>query len=143
MIKRTELQLGFIVHIEPRPGFSLAEARQLDRSLEDYAERHELALDGQLTRLVTAPNRSLTATDQVDLLDWLVDQPGVSSVRIGVLTDKLHSPAPHEIWSEGFVHVSLMDLGLIGLTILYRARRITAPLYLQVLGGFVRPLAVH
>ena len=144
MTKHSEPQLGFIVHIEPRPGFTLAEARNLDRCLEDYAEAHDLDLGHhQLTRLVTAQDRSMTATDQVDLLDWLVSQPGVSSIRVSVLTDRLATPEPSSVWAGGFVHVSMADVGLIGLTILYRARRITAPLYLQILGGFVRPLAIH
>jgi hypothetical protein len=31
----------------------------------------------------------------------------------------------------------------IGLKLLYRSRRISAELYLQILGGFVRSVSVH
>jgi len=56
--------LGFIVQIEPRPGFTVTEARELDRRLQDYAEAHELELGGDhFVRTVSAEHRSLSATD--------------------------------------------------------------------------------
>jgi hypothetical protein len=144
MVEHTEPLLGFIVQIEPRPGFTLAEARELDRRLEDYAEAHELELGGdQLVQTVSAEHRSLSATDQVDLLDWLIDQPGISVVRISTLTARLDRSDAQTVWQAGAAQVSVCDMGVIGLTILYRARRITAELYLQILGGFMRPAVVH
>ena len=144
MAKHTEPLLGFFVHIEPRPGFTVAEARALDRHIQDYAEAHELELGGdQLVQIVSAEHRSLSATDQVDFMDWLIDQPGVSVVRISTLTTRLDWSDAQSVWQAGAAHMSVCDLGVIGLTILYRARRISADLYLQILGGFMRSAAVH
>jgi hypothetical protein len=144
MVEHTDPLLGFIVQIEPRPGFTLAESRDLDRRLQDYSEAHELELGGDhFVRTVSAEHRSLSATDQVDLLDWLIDQPGISVVRISTLTSRLDRSDAQAVWQVGAAQVSVCDMGLIGLTILYRARRITAELYLQILGGFMRPAVVH
>lgn len=144
MAKHVEPHLGFLLQLEPRPGFTMAQARQLDRAIEDYAEAHELDLGGsQLVQIVSAEDRSLTVTDQVDFMDWLIDQPGISCVRVSTLTSKLDISDARSVWQAGAAHVSVCDLGVIGLTILYRARRITADLYLQILGGFMRPALVH
>jgi hypothetical protein len=144
MVKHAEPTLGFLLQIEPRPGFTVAEARQLDRAVEDYAEAHKFDLGGgQLVLVVSAEDRSLTVTDQVDFMDWLIDQPGISCVRVSTLTSKLDISEARSVWQVGAAHVSVCDLGVIGLTILYRARRITADLYLQILGGFMRPALVH
>jgi hypothetical protein len=135
---------GFLLHIELRPGFTAGAARELERRLEAYAEAHHLELRGHvLTRVVAAEDRGLTATDQVDLLDWLIDQSGINVVRISTLSAGLDSATAHAHWQAGFTQFSACDMGLIGLTILYRARRITAELYLQILGGFQRPAAAH
>jgi hypothetical protein len=144
MVKHAEPHLGFLLQIEPRPAFTVAEARQLDRAVEDYVEAHELDLGGgQFVLIVSADDRSLTATDQVDFMDWLIDQPGISGVRVSTLTSKLDISEAHSVWQAGAAHISVCDLGVIGLTILYRARRVTADLYLQILGGFMRPALVH
>jgi hypothetical protein len=76
-------------------------------------------------------------------MDWLLDQPGISAVRVSTLTSKLDISDARSVWQAGAAHVSVCDLGVIGLTILYRARRITAELYLQILCGFMRPALVH
>jgi uncharacterized protein YggL (DUF469 family) len=144
MVKHVEPNLGFLLQLEPRPGFMVAEARQLERAIEDYAEAHGLDLGGsQLVQIVSAGARSLTVTDQVDFMDWLLDQPGISGVRVSTLTSKLDISDARSVWQAGAAHLSVCDLGVIGLTILYRARRITADLYLQILGGFMRPALVH
>jgi hypothetical protein len=144
MLKHREPQLGFFVQIEPRVGFTVAEANHLDRGLQDYAEAHDLDLgDEKLVLIVSADDRSLTATDQVNFMDWLMSQPGISVVRVSTLTVKLEKTDAQSVWQAGVAHVSVGDLGAIGLSVLYRARRITADLYLQILGGFVRPTIVH
>jgi hypothetical protein len=142
MAKPKELHQGFLLQIEPRPGLTLAQARELERHLEDYAEAHELDLGGHHRhRSVQASDRSLSITDQVDLIDWLVDQPGVSVVRISCLSARLDEA--EAVWQGGSVQASICDVGLIGLAILYRARRIRADQYLQILGGFMRPAALQ
>ena len=91
-----------------------------------------------LILFVVDAHDGLTATDQVDFVDWMVSRSGVSAIRLGPLTAHLEQAA-----GEAFVLVQTLDLGLIGLTMLYRSRRVSADLYLQILGGFVRPAIVH
>jgi uncharacterized protein YbjT (DUF2867 family) len=137
---RPEPHRAFTIGVEVVPGTTLAQARGLERCIEDYADAHELQIAGHhLTYVVSAAERSLTAADQVDLLDWLIDQPGVRNVRLSPLAA---SEAP-ATWSEGFLLVATCDVPAIGLKLLYRCRRITSEQYLQILGGFVRSLSVH
>lgn len=147
MAKRAELPLGrvakeydcaFDVQLEVLPGLPPVECRRLEHRLEDYAEAQNLRLDGtQLRHRVFADDRHVSVHDQVALIDWLVDQPGVVGVRIGPIV-----PLGHARGDEGealaFVHVRTGDFALIGLTLLYRCGRITPSLYLQILGGYVR-----
>ena len=141
MAKPADRLLGFAVLIQPYPSFTLAQLRELERRIEDYAEAHQLQLSGHhLTYTVSSPDRSLTAPDQVDLIDWLSGQPGISALRLTPLRDRPDTPASDE---EGFLLMSACDTVTIGLKLLYRARRIDADQYLQILGGFVRSVAVH
>jgi hypothetical protein len=137
---KPEPRRGFTIGVEVVPGTTLAQARGLERCIEDYADAHELQVSGHhLTYVVSASDRSLTTVDQVDLLDWLIDQPGVRNVRLSPLALG-DSPAA---WADGFVLVASCDVPVIGLKLLYRCRRVTAEQYLQILGGFVRSLSVH
>ena len=68
----------------------------------------------------------------------LTSQSGISAIRLGPLTAYLEQAA-----GDAFMLVQALDLALIGLTLLYRSRRVSAELYLQILGGFVRPAIVH
>lgn len=138
--QRTEPHLGFTLQLEPRPGAPLRELRTLERSLEDYALAHELVLSGhQLHFVVTAAERSLTAADQVGLLNWLIDQSGHIGVRVSPLTRRPAGASPQ----DGYLHARVADVAMIGLTILYRCGRVAPELYLQILGGFVRPAQLH
>jgi len=133
--------LGFTVWIEARPRLTAAEQTAFMRRLQDYAEAHDLLLGGgPLCALIFAEDRSLTATDQVDLLDWLIGDPLVQAVAVSPLSPRLQQPAGRE---AGYLRVGTTDLTLIGLTLLYRNRSLPAELYLQILGGFVRPVTVH
>ncbi|MFN9043158.1 MAG: hypothetical protein ACK5Y7_03660 [Betaproteobacteria bacterium] len=141
MAKPNERLRGFAVLIQPYPGFTLQELRELERRIEDYAEAHEIEMSGHhLTFTVSSPQRSLTATDQVDLVDWLTGQPGISAMRLTPLRDRPDASTPEE---DGFLVVPACDTVTIGLKLLYRARRISAEMYLQILGGFVRSVHVH
>ena len=146
-----ERAVGFALQLELRPGLPLAECRQLERRLEDYAEAQDLHIEGtQLHHVVSAPGRPVGVDDQVALLDWLVDQAGVVAVRLGPIgpiwsLDALNA-ADDAALGQGtgaFVHVHTVDVALIGLTLLYRCARITPTLYLQILGGYVRPAQIH
>ncbi|MBI5718708.1 MAG: hypothetical protein HZC37_13590 [Burkholderiales bacterium] len=133
-------RVGFMLRLEVRPGLPPKDCRDLERRLEDYAEQRDLLLSGhQLVHLVTAADRPLSVNDQVALLDWLVDLPGLVSVRVGPLVSEreLHDE------ESAFLQVLPGELALIGLTLLYRCGRITPALYLQILGGCVRPAHIH
>lgn len=139
--------LGFSLVLEVLPGLPIAECRRIERVLEDHADLHGLVLSGhQLAQFVTAPGHELSATDQVTLIDRLVDVPGLVSIRVGAIArmppDDEHD-LPDNDTEDAHVVARSGDFALIGLTLLYRCGRITAPLYLQILGGFVRRVDVH
>ncbi len=134
---------GFALQLELRPGLPLAECRHIERRLEDYAETQGLALAGhQLHQFVVATDRPVTVNDQVALLDWLVDMPGLVAARVGPIVAH-QDPAGEPQDDVAFVQARTGDLAVIGLTLLYRCGRITPNLYLQILGGYVRPVNLH
>jgi hypothetical protein len=113
--------------------------RRVCHALEDYGDERDLVLVGtQLLWTVSSAERSLTETDQVELLDWLIDQPLVGEVVLMPLTGRLDGAASE---ADGFVNLRRSDLCTVALTLLYRCRRLKPAMYLQVLGGFVRPMA--
>ena len=125
--------VAFMLELDTAPGTPLSRVRDLERAIEDYAEAHDLEMSGtQLRFLVQALGRPTTAEDQVALLDWLVDRPGLRRVRVGTL----HSTAA----GQGcYLQVASGDMAVIGVTLLYRLGRLKAEQYLEILGGFVRP----
>ncbi len=123
----------FVVELDAAPCTPLARIRDLERALEDYAEDHDLEINGtKLKFAVQARGRSVTAEDQVALLDWLVDRPGLRRVRLGAT----HRPGAEQ---DGHLDVATGDMAVIAATMLYRLGRLHAEQYLQILGGFVRP----
>ena len=133
--------LGFSFSIVPVPGMTWPQLVALEREIEDFAQARELWLGGdQLRRVLTSPQRSLSAADQVELLDWLVDRPGIAAVNLSPLLPGLGFPAP---LSEGYLRLMPLEPAVIGLTLLYRLGHIKPELYLEILGGFVRPLGLH
>ena len=86
--------------------------------------------------VVRSPDRSLTPSDQVDLLDWLIDYPALCTATVSPLVRGLDQPANRD---DGYLPVRATDTALIGLTPLYRARRVSAEQYIEILGGFIRP----
>lgn len=141
MAKTLEPRLGFTIRIEPCPGLPPALHAAFERRLEKYLAERELQMNGgPLCALIWSGERSLTATDQVDLLNWLVSQPLVRSVILSPLDRRLDRMADRD---AGAIRVDILDTTLIALSLLYRTRRIGAELYLQILGGFVRPAIGH
>lgn len=45
--------------------------------------------------------------------------------------------------SEGYLRLTPLEPSVIGLTLLHRLGRIKPELYLEILGGFVRPIGLH
>lgn len=149
-----EHEVAFALELELRPGLPLQDSRKLERRLEDYAEAQGLQFEGtQLRHLVSAPDRPVSVDDQVALIDWLIDQPGLIAVRLGPISGRAEAGVDGEGQGEGqdegqggdtaFLQIRSGDIALIGLTLLYRCGRITAALYLQILGGYVRPARCH
>lgn len=97
--------MGFTVGLDAAPGTLMARIRALERAIEDY--------------------------DQVPLLDWLVDRPGLLRIRPGALRRDDDGRA-------GYLQAASGDIAVIGATLLYRLGRLKAEQYLQILGGLVR-----
>jgi hypothetical protein len=138
MAERKVTRKAFAVRLRPSPLISAGERKALERELLDQVEAMGFELNGEFPAFqVCAPGRGLTADEQVAMLDWLIDRPGLVALTMDL-------PGWARAQGEGCViEVPVGDLGLIGLTMLYRMRRISAPLYLQILGGFACPTAVH
>lgn len=141
MAKMLEPRLGFTVWIEPRTGMAPAAQAAFMRRMEDYLDARDLQFDGApLRAVIWSPERSLSATDQVELLDWLIDDAAVCTASVSPLTR--HSTGPASC-ADGYVLVRAADTAIAALSLLYRERRVSAELYLQILGGFIRSAAVR
>ena len=137
MARALEPRLGFTVWIEPKTGMTPAAESAFTRRLDDYMTARDLQFDGAPLRFVVrSPARSLTPIDQVDLLDWLIDDPAMCTATFSPLVRRQDQPADRD---DGYLPVRASDTALIGLTPLYRARRVSAEQYIQILGGFIRP----
>ena len=109
------------------------------RRMEDYLDARDLQCDGApLRAVIWSPDHSLSATDQVELLDWLIDDAAVCTASVSPLMRHSAEPAS---FADGYVLVRAADTAIAALSLLYRARRVSAELYLQILGGFIRPVA--
>lgn len=127
-----EAGAAFTLELDAAPGTPTSRVRELERAIEDYAEVHDLDMSGtQLRFCVKAVGRPTTAADQVALLDWLVDRPGLRRVRLGSLRRTAADQGAYLQLASG-------DMAVIGVTLLYRLGRLKAEEYLQILGGFVR-----
>jgi len=133
--------LGFSFSIVLVPGMTWPQLATLERQIEDFARERELVLGGHhLQRALWSLQRSLSAADQVEFLNWVVDLSGIASVSLSPLLPDQNLPAP---LSEGYLRLMPLEPSVIGLTLLYRLGHIKAELYLEILGGFVRPLETH
>jgi hypothetical protein len=138
--------VGFAVQLKVPAGLPLEDCLQLERQLVAYAAEQGLQLvDHGLQRFVKAAcGRAVTVNDQVALIDWLAGLPGLVAVGIGPVMALTRADAfGAGAGDTAFIQFRTADLALIGLTLLYRCGRITPALYLQILGGDVRPAHVH
>lgn len=136
-----ESHLGFTAWIQPRSGLHPSAEFAFSRRLEDYlAERNLSMTGGPLCLVLWSKERSLSAIDQVDFIDWLVNDPIVPTVGLSPLNERTDVVADRR---AGWLRADVMDINLIPVTWLYRIHRISADQYLQILGGFVRPALTH
>ena len=134
-VAEAESLLGFTVRIRPPRGLSRAAEYRFDSALELYLhERNLLISGGPLFAAVHSNDRSLSATDQVDLLTWLVFEAGVPALAVGPLVPDCGAP----MGDGPMICVHRSDPMLSHLEALYRNHRIDADLFLAVLGGQVR-----
>jgi hypothetical protein len=139
---KTDALLGFSVWITPFRGATRAEFAALQRRVEDYLIERDLRDSGTpLQMLVCSDERSLSATDQVDLLVWLVTQPVVAMVEIGPL--QAHVGSPGERGSQPVAVARFGDLGLVPMAWLYGTNRLNAEQFIQMLGGYRSTTTLH
>jgi hypothetical protein len=123
------------IQIEPSLAMSYEQERGLHGDLKAFIQQRGLLLQGVFpVYQVRAHQARLSAVDCVAMVDWLIDRAGVAALTLGwtMSTESTVSSAPSEV----MVHVSVSDLGLIGLTMLHRTQRISPTRYLQVLAEF-------
>jgi hypothetical protein len=133
--------LGFTAWIQPRPGLHPSVESAFVRRLEDYLSERNLSMTGgPLCLVLWSEERSLSATDQVDFIEWLINDPIVPTVVLSPLSERTDVVADRR---AGCLRTDVMDMNLIPVTWLYRIHRISADQYLQILGGFVRPAVTH
>jgi hypothetical protein len=61
------------------------------RRMEDYLDARDLQCDGApLRAVIWSPDHSLSATDQVELLDWLIDDAAVCTASVSPLMRQRH-----------------------------------------------------
>lgn len=136
-----EAHLGFTAWLQPRPGLHPSAESAFARRLEDYLSERSLSMTGgPLCLVLWSGERSLSAIDQVDFIEWLVNDPIVPTVVLSPLNECTDVVADRGV---GWLRADVMDINLIPVSWLYRIHRISADQYLQILGGFVRPAVTH
>lgn len=139
--RHSDALLGFTIRVLARPGATPATEAAFASLLEQYMADRGLEISGgPLYSEVSSPERSLTTTDQVDLIDWLSAKTMLATVFLSPLAPVTHTPARADV---DWIKADGADLTLIPLTWLYRCRRISADLFLQILCGPVPPALVH
>jgi hypothetical protein len=129
------------VWIQPRPGIHLSAESDFARRLDDYLSELRLSMTGvPLCLVLWSEERSLSATDQVDFIEWLISDPIAPTVVLSPLSECTHVVADR---GSAWLRADATDMTLIPLTWLYSIHRISAEQYLQILGGFARPAVKH
>jgi len=140
--KTASQTLGFSMWLTPSRATTPAEQARFQRRLEDHLAEHDLLGSGApLQMLIWADERSLTTTDQVDLLVWAIGQPGVNAVELGPLVP--HAGMPGERGSQPVVVARFSDLCLVPIIWLYQASRLKAEQVIELLGGFRSTATLH
>ena len=145
MAKRDAMQpepcLGFTVWIQPMPGIHPSAESAFARRLDDYLSDRRFSMTGApLCLVLWSEERSLSAIDQVDFIEWLISDPISPTVVLSPLIERIDVIADR---GAGWPRADVTDLTLVPLKWLYSIHRISAEQYLEILGGFVRPAVTH
>jgi hypothetical protein len=139
---KPEVPRGFSVWITPFQGTSPAEFAALQRRVEDYLIDRDLRDSGTPLQLeVWSDERSLSAVDQVDLLVWLIAQPGIATVEVSPLHAQGKTVA--ERGTQPVVVARFGDLGLVPMAWLYSSSRLNAAQFIEMLGGYRSTATLH
>lgn len=134
--------LGFTIWLTPSRATTPTEQARFQRRLEDHIAEHDLLGSGSpLQMLNWADDRSLTTTDQIDLLVWANGQPAVNAAELGPLV--AHAGMPGERGSQPVVAARFGDLCLVTIIWLYQASRLKAEQVIELLGGFQSTATLH
>lgn len=138
--KRLGIEIGFAVELRLLDGVSDHLKRELVQRLRARAEQRDLRIGGDLLAFtVEAEGRDLAVADQAEMVNWLLDLPGIGLLRLGALsTAAERSGSP----PQASVVVNVTDSAMVPLTMLYRCGRVPPEQYLQLANGLNRPAAV-
>ena len=132
---------GFTLWIRTRRVLKPSALKALQSRLEQFLDERDIRCSGGPLELrLWADDRALTGQDQLELLDWLMEVPGLDSVAFSPLNQLYDEPPPGD---RSFVFLDCSDAAVVALTRLHRVRRISPKTCLDLLDGFVRPALLH
>ena len=109
-----EPRLGFTVWIQPRPGIHPSAESAFARRLDDYLSERRLSMTGApLCLALWSEERSLSAVDQVDFIEWLISDPISPTVVLSPLSERIDVVADR---GAGWLRADVTDMTLIPLT---------------------------
>ena len=136
MSNTTKERLGFHFQVEVWPETTATPATQFTRAIEDFATEQDFLIHGTpLQGCIEGRDRDVSLTDQVNLIDWLVNQPTVRAVQVSPLTGALDDPGR---WDGGTLRVPVLDMRVIAVCLLHRLGHLRPLQYIEILGGYVR-----
>ena len=136
MSTTTQGRLGFHFQIEVWPETAATPATQFNRAIEDFAADQDILINGApLQGCIEGRGRDISLTDQVNFIDWLMNQPTVRAVSVSPLTTSLNDPGRLE---EGTLRVPILDMRVIAVCLLHRLGHLRPQQYIEILGGYVR-----
>lgn len=129
-----EVRLGFPVMLQLGPGLTPLAAEQFVQRYDNFLREHELLYDGAARRrFVFSADRSLSETDQLNLLSWLVREAQRLGLSMNVWLGPMAQEQPESF--ESGVWAWQGDAALESLLALYDLGRIEASVLLQLLKG--------
>ena len=127
---------GFPFWVDLMRGLSPSEENAFERRFFEYRDARSLLIDGgPLHGLLTHRERSLTATDQVDWLLWMLDDPLVEAASVGCLLSTA-MPRRAQRKTDPILLVPRRAHLPPVVAWLYRRHRIDARRFIDLLGGF-------